>query len=89
MPDGIGALISRWDRDEWPATAEIFGVPTVLRPAAGNDFDLFGRLSGAGDVMERTVGQSIEWRRMCLKGDGFVRVRSAEDASGDNNVEWL
>ena len=49
----------------------------VLRPAAGKDFDLFTRLSGAGDILERTVGQSIEWRRICLEGDGFVRVRSA------------
>ena len=77
MTYGIGALIFGWDGDERPGTAEVFGVPMILWPATRIDLDFFSGLSGAGDVMERTVGQSIEWRGMCLEGDEFVRVRSA------------
>lgn len=61
----------------------------IIRPAAGENLNpLFG-LGGAGDVVERTVGQIIEWRGMRLEGDGIVWVRSAKDASGNDDVEWL
>ena len=60
MPDGIGAFIFRLDEDERPGTAKIFRVPMVLKPADGEDVDYFIRVSGACDVLERTVGQSLE-----------------------------
>lgn len=49
----------------------------VLRPAAGEDLDLLVGLGGADDVVERTVGQIIEWRGVRLEGSGFVWLRSA------------
>lgn len=78
MPDRIGGiLIPRWNSDEGPSTAKVFGVPVILRPAAGKDLDMLVGLGGAGDVMKRTIGQIIEWRGMCLEGDMFLGMRSA------------
>lgn len=42
-----------------------------------------------GDVLERTVVQSFEWRGMSLQGDGLVGVRSADGVSADDNIEWI
>lgn len=76
MLDGVGALVPRWDSDKGPRVAEVFGVRAVLRPAAGEDLDLLVGRSGTGDVVERTIGQIIQWRGMRLKRDGFVWVWS-------------
>lgn len=61
----------------------------IIRPAAGEDLNPLVGLGGAGDVLERAVGQFIEWRGMRLEGDGFVWVRSAKDASGKDDVKRL
>ena len=41
--------------------AEVLRVPMVVRPAAGEDLDSLGWLGGAGDVVERAIGESVEW----------------------------
>ena len=61
----------------------------ILRPAVGKGLNLFSRVSGAGNIMERPVGQRLEWRWMCLEGDGLFWMWSAQDTSGDNDIERL
>ena len=54
----------------------------VLRPTERVDFDFFVGVGEAGDALKRAVGQTFERRGMRLEGDGFVWMRSAEDARG-------
>ena len=89
MASGVGTLTLRGDCDKRSCAAEVFRIPDVVGPATGPNLDVFRRRGGAGNVMKRTIRQIIEWRRMCLECDGFIRVRRAQDACSEDDVEWL
>lgn len=61
MADRVHSLIPWRDSDEGPSTAEIIGVPVMMRPTAGEDLNLLVKFGNACDIVEGTVGQTIKW----------------------------